>query len=235
MRKHLSVLMLYVRSTLYKFLLLMLAMAAVQGVLFALAFRRAEGLFELNTIMHQVRPDIVSAACFLLLCALLCLTGCEFGSKSGYTLSRLRISRQMIFLWQSIVNASFIFMLWAAQVGIALTFCGIYTIYYPQEQAAMLVFYSNSFLHNLLPLSETGVLVRNIALLCAIAVSSACFPVRMRRGEKPAAAIAVALICVVFFVRPMGSFIGNAMLSMVTLAISAYAAHAVCSREASDE
>ena len=235
MRKHLSVLMLYVRSNLYKFMLLVFVMAAVQTMLFLLAFRRAKDLFGLNTIMSGTRPGIVFAACFLLLCALLCMMGCDFGSKSGYTLSRLRISSQMVFLWQIVGNASFIFLFWAAQVSIALTFCSIYTIHYPQEQVAMLVFYSNGFLHSLLPLAETVVLVRNVALLIALAVTFACFPARMRRGERPVAAIAVVLICVVFFVRDIGSFAANAMLSIITLAIAAHAAHAICKKEAGDE
>ena len=235
MKKHLSVLMLFVRSTLYKFLLLVFVMAAVQTVFFTLAFRRAEGLFRLNTIFLGTRPGIVFAVCFLLLFALLCLTGCDFGSKSGYTFSMLRISPHMVFLWQSVGNLGFIFLLWAAQVCITLTFCSIFTIHYPQEQAAMLVFYSNDFLHNLLPLEETGILVRNIALLIALAVTSACFPVRMRRGERPVAAIVVVLISVVFFVRDKGSFMANAMMSIITLAIAAYAAHAVFKKEAGDE
>ena len=235
MKKHLSVLMLFVRSTLYRFLLLVLAMAAVQAVLFALAFRGGMGVFGLYTIIEETRPGIVFAVCFLLLCAMLCLTGCEFGSKSGYTLSRLRISRQMEFLWRCVGNAGFIFLFWAAQAGITLTFCGIFMIHYPQGQATMLVFYANDFLHNLLPLAETGILARNIALLIALAVTTACFPIRMRRGKMPAAAIAVALICVVFFVRDKGSFTGNAMLSIVTLSIAAYAAYAVCRKEAAYE
>ena len=235
MRKHLSVLMLYVRSTLYKFLLLVLVMSAVQAVLFVLALRRANNLFGLNAIMSETRPGIIFAACFLLLCAQLCLTGCDFGSKMGYTLSRLRISRQMVFLWQSISNAGFIFLLWAAQVGISLTFCGVYATHHPQEQAAMLVFYSNDFLHSILPLEETIILVRNVALLVALAVTTACFPARMRRGERPVAAFAVALICVVFFVLDKGSFTANAMIFVITLAIAAFAAHAVCKKETGDE
>ena len=99
----------------------------------------------------------------------------------------------------------------------------------------MLVFYHNSFLHNLFPLAEAGILARNIALLVALAVTSACFPARMRRGERPVAVIAVALICVVFFVRDKGSYTSNAIMSIATLAIAAYAAYAVCMKEASDE
>ena len=235
MSKHMSVLMLYVRSTLYKFLLLVLAMATVQTVFFTLAFRTGEGLFGLNTIISWTRLGLSFAVFFLLLCAQLCLTGCEFGSKSGYTLYRLRISRRMVFLWQSISNAGFIFLLWAAQVGIALAFCSIYTAHYPQEQATMLVFYSNGFLHSLLPLAETSIMVRNIALFFALALTSACFPVRMRRGEKPAAAIAVALICIVFFVRDKGSSMADAIISAAALSIAAYAAYAVCKKEVSDE
>ena len=235
MSKHLSVLMLYVRSTLYRFLLLVLAMAAVQTVFFALAFRGAEGYIGLNTIIEGTHPDIVFAACFLLLCVLLCLPGCDFWSKSGYTISRLRISHRMVFLWQSVGNAGFIFLLWAAQVCIVMVFCGIYVGRYPQEQAAMLLFYSNDFLYNLLPLAETIVLVRNIALLFALAVTTACFPVRMRRGERPVAVFAVAFTCIGFFVRDKGSFIDNSMMSAATLGIAAYAAHAVCKKEVGDE
>ena len=233
MKKHLSVLMLYVRSTLYKFLLLILIMAVVQGVFFALAYRGADGVFALNTILRGSRLGIIFAVCFLALCALLCLNGCEFGSRQGYTLSRLLISGKMTFFWQSVSNAGFVFLFWAAQVGITLAFCAFYTAHYPQQQAAMLSFYSNDFLHNLLPLEETSILIRNVALLAALAVTSASFPVRMRRGERAPAFIAVALICIIFFVRGIGNSQNNVMISILVIAISSYAAYGVC-KEAGD-
>ena len=233
MKKHLSVLMLYVRSTLYKFLLLILIMAALQGVFFALAFRGADGVFALNTILRGSRLGMIFTVCFLALCALLCLNGCEFGSRQGYTLSRLRISGKMTFFWQSVSNAGFVFLFWAAQVGITLMFCAVYTAHYPQQQAAMLSFYSNDILHNLFPLEETGILIRNAALLAALAVASASFPVRMRRGERPTSVVAVALICVVFFVRGIGNSITNVLISVLVIAISSHAAYGVC-KEAGD-
>ena len=234
MKKHLSVLMLYVRSTIYKFLLLMLAMAVAQSLLFMRAFLKADGFFGLNTIMGAARPGITFAACFLLLCALLCLTCCEFGSKQGYTLSRLRISQRMVFLWQAVANVGFVLLFWAAQIGIALAFCSFYAAYYPQGQAAMLVFYSNSFLHGLLPLEDTGLLIRNIVWLAGLAVASASFPVRMRRGEKPVAAIADALLCVLFFVREINSTTVNVLLSMAIIAISSYSVYGA-HKEGADE
>ena len=225
MRQHVSVLMLFVRSTLYKLLLIVFVMAAAESVLFALALRSAEGYFGLDTILRASRPQSVCAVCFLLLCALMCLTGCEFGSKQGYTLARLRISHKMIFFWQIVNNAGLLLLFWAAQVGIVLAFCGVYTAQYPQPQAAVLVFYANGFLHSLLPLAETGRLICNMILLASLAVTSACFPVRMRRGEKPMAFFAVMLLCVPLFIRETGSVGADVTLSIIAIGLSAFAAY----------
>ncbi|MCD7948414.1 MAG: hypothetical protein LUG13_09070 [Oscillospiraceae bacterium] len=221
MRKHVSVLMLFARRTLYPFILLVLAMAVVEGVLFTIAFRSAESSLGLDTILYASHPGIVFAVCFLLLCVLLCLTGCDFGSKQDYTLSRLRISNDMTIFWQIVHNAGLLFLLWAMQVGILLVLCGVYTAQSGQLQAAVLVFYDNSFLHSLLPLAENAHLICNLILLAALAVGTACFPARQRRGEKPVAIFIMVILCVLFFNREMGSSESASVIGKVDFFLSA--------------
>ena len=227
MRKHLSVLMLFTRSTLYRFLWIIFAMAAAQSVLFVFAFRSARGFFGLNTILGESRLQIVCAGCFLLLCALLCLTGSELGSKQRYTLSRLSISRKMVFVWQAVNNATLLLLFWAAQIIIIFVFCNIYMARYQQPQAAMLVFYSSDFLHGLLPLGETGRLISVLVLLIALSLTSACVPARMRRGKNPVAFLAIALLCVLFFNRAKGSVVADFVLSILMITISVFTVHGV--------
>ncbi len=196
-------------------------MAVAESVLFTLAFRSAESSLGLDTILYISHPGIVFAVCSLLLCALLCLTGCDFGGKQEYTLSRLRISNGMAFFWQIVNNAGLLFLIWAAQVGIILVFCSIYAAQYGQPQMTVLVFYDNSFLHSLLPLAETNHLICNFILLAALAVGTACFPARQRRGERPVAIFIMVILCVLFFNREMGSAESTAAIGTVDFFLSA--------------
>ena len=236
MKRHLSVLMLFTRSTLYRSLLIILAMAALDGLLLFLAFRNADefmGFVGLDEIIAAAHLGAVFAICFLLLCALLCLTGCEFGSKQGYTLSRLRVSHRAVIFWQIINNVGHFFIFWAAQTGTILAFCGFYNAQYQQPQATMLVFYQNNFLHSLLPLAEWNRFIRNVILLIALAVTAACFPVRMRAGKKPIAMLLIIYFCIQLFSPDIGLG-ADVMLIVFSVIITFAAARGIC-MEADDE
>ena len=235
-KKHLSVLMLFTRSTLNKFLLIVFVMTAAQSALFAFTFQSlsGSGRFGLDTLLDAVSPQVICAVCFLMLCALMCLTGCEFGSKQSYTLSRLRISEKKVFLWQAVNNAGLLLLFLAAQISIIFVFCGIYTAHYPQPQAAVLVFYANDFLHNLFPLAETSRHFFNVILLLSLAITSACFPARLRRGEKPVSFFVVVLIGVLSFTRSKGNIGLDVWLSIVNILFSIVSTLNVW-KEASDE
>ena len=215
MKKHISVLMLFVRSSMYRFLLIIFIMAAVQTVFFTISFRNAEGLFGLDTILSASYLGISFAVSFLALYAQLCLTGCEFGGKHSYTLSRLRVSQKAILIWRAVCNAGFLIMFWAVQIGIVLALGGFYTARYPQPQAVMLVFYQNNILHNLLPLADWSRLVLNIGWLALLAVMAADFPIRIRKGGKLVPIVIVILI--LSFMARILSPVANLLLAAATL------------------
>ena len=240
MKRHLSVLMLFTRSTLYKFLLIILAMAAVQGCFFTLAFRNARSAMErghfigLDEILAGCHFIDICSICFILLCIALCLTGCEFGSRQGYTLSRLRVSRRAVIFWQIVNNLGYLVLFLAAQIGIVLLLCGFYVTQYKQPQVIMLVFYKNNFLHNLLPLAEWSRFVYNIVLLIAVAAASACFPVRLRDGKKPYAIFVAIVFCIQSFSVGIGALGYNIVCTFFLALVTFLAVNGVW-KETDDE
>ena len=91
MKRHFSVLMLFVRSTIYKAAALALLSGAVEAALFAFAaWRLRGGPPGLETVFAASFVPLGSALFFLLLCALLCFTGCDaLGSRPAVSYTHL--------------------------------------------------------------------------------------------------------------------------------------------------
>lgn len=242
MREHLSVLMLMARSTIYKVLGIFFLMAAAEGGLFYLALNRAvateapgagslemEGpqmnITGMEQVFQQSRIIWIFALTFLLITALLCLTGTEFGGKQGYTLRRLSIPERTIFLWQAFYNTCCFFLLWAVQLFIVLALCKLYAEKMDPvavtQQTVFLAFYRNSFLHSLLPLAEISRYARNVLLVLGLGISSAYFPFRQRRGETGVQVIILTAIALIFFSRSMGSLGGDIFVIVLSLWVTA--------------
>ena len=99
MKKHISVFMLMARSTIYKIVSLFAILAMIEGALFwktlnneLVLYGDGQGLKGLETIIAESGVPFACIAGLLLTALFLSLTGCEFGSKQGYTLGRLSIS-----------------------------------------------------------------------------------------------------------------------------------------------
>ena len=230
MRKHLSVLMLIARSTIYKILALFLLIASTEYFLFRLSLKSALnaanaglGMATLESVISDSRIDWAFAVCLVIMAVLLCMTGCEFGSKQGYTLRRLSISERSVFMWQCIYNILCFFMLWAVQTMIAYTLCKLYLAKVDpgltSVQTVFLAFYRNDFLHSILPLSEVSRWIRNILLFMCLGIGAAHFPFMQRRGKVGVTIIAMTALSLVFFSRGIGiGSLGNDFL-VISLSI----------------
>lgn len=225
MKRHLSIWMLMARSTIYKVLGLFLALTAVDGTLFALALRRGASEYGLEQVLTEWPFPIAFGACLLLLMVVLCLNGCEFSAKQGYTLRRLRVSQRELFLWQAVHNVVCCFLLLAVQTLIVLALCWVYVARYPDMvngQTVFLAFYRVPFLHSLLPLADAWRYVRNAVLCVALGVCAAAFPVQQRQGKRGIAVVILTISTVAFFCQSMagGDFgmIGAAVV-VVTVAL----------------
>ena len=210
MKKYTSVFGLFARSSIYKILLIIAAMATVQTSLFLTAFNKqmtayesGVGLPALEQVLDYSDFYLIFIVGFVAISVLLCLTGTSFSSKTGYTLDRLSVSERAVFFCQAIYNLLVFIILWTAELAL----CFGLSIYFiknaPAEavsnQTIFLAFYRDSFLHTLLPLSEVLLWIRNIFLLIALTIATAEYPYKQRRKKLGLSAMAMIIFTVVFF------------------------------------
>ena len=225
MKQHFSVLMLFLRSSLYKALLLFAAMGAVEAFGFWRAVTQdSADVVGLEETFASARTALVFFLAFLYLCQLLAKVGCEFTSKQSYTLRRLSISHTAVFLWQAVANCLILLLFLGVQTLFVLLMCRWYlAVADPARVSAQTVFlacYRNDFLHALLPLEHYILYLRNALLVLAMGTELACCPVHQRRGGIPVGVAIVAGIFLLSFQCRYSSGSAARVLLMAALAVA---------------
>lgn len=245
MKKHISVVLLFARSTVFPMLILLAAMAAGELALFRhsldIQLRAAAAGVEMDSlevIIDYSNITLIFGLAFLLLTMLLCLPGCRFGSRTDYTFGRLSLNERAIYWWQAGYNAACYAILWAVQLGVVLACCALYTASAPERvytgQTVFLAFYRSPLLHALLPLDEILLWLRNLGFLAGLALSTARVPVCVRQGKIPAAVIPMTLT-MFFFPRAVGDYAFDALILWPTVAVIAGVLWAVLQKEDDNE
>ncbi len=229
MKKYTSVLMLHIRSTIYKILPVFLVMGSIEFLLFYRILERLSNPVYREDKYYQGFSYYVTAsripflflAAFLLITLILTLHGFEFKEKNSYTLRRLRISEKKIFFLQGIFGTLIYFLLFAVQIFLIFLFAGLYFHIASADtysaQTLFLSFYKNDFLHSLLPLEETFRVFRNLWGILALGFSSAYQSYCQRRGKKSFLIIPVAFIGILTFQTSLGSQYGEYTMIAVSL------------------
>lgn len=218
MKKNLSVLGLFARSTFYPFLCLMGLLTLTDVGVFAWNARK---WVLLERTLSRSHLQIPFAVVFLLLVVCLCLTGCEFSGKQGYTLRRLGVTEYRVFLWQSVYNCACFLLLWAWQTVVVYILCRLHTNFAPEEaknsQTLMLAFYRTDFLHNLLPLRDVSRWIRNVFLVVLLGFGCAYFPLKQRKGSFPILPVLAVLLSVFAFTYGVSTFTVNLVVMLIGL------------------
>ena len=219
MKKYLSIFELFTRSTIYKIMVILLAMGVSQVALFYRAMAEwipleeyhlefeAIDYYSLEWMVDRSKSAEIMAVAFILLTVVLCLNGCNFGSKSSYTLQRLQVTEKKIFLLQSLYNSLCYVLLLGAQVAVFLIQSKLYidnagTV---TNQSVFLAFYRQDFMHSVLPLEGIVRWICNIVIVLCCGVSAAVFTYLQRRG-KLAWSLLVVVACVILgFVQGLES------------------------------
>lgn len=187
--KEISLWALLARGSIYKIVMVLSVMAAAEIALFYGSLRWkmesgriADALFE-TIFDSDFKIWFFGGSSFLFMAAF-CLVAfllhrCETinsGSIFYYTFDRLRVTRQHLFLVETAYNFLCLTLVFAVQTWTVLAMCRIYADRVPTElaspQMVFLAFYRIPFLHNLLPLAETGKWVRNLLLLFAVSMGA---------------------------------------------------------------
>lgn len=174
MKQHLSVLLLFIRSSFLRVLAVCVLMTAAETGLFyytqnKLLTQQEEGMLRVLTadiIVEEAKLLYVFLVAVLLVLLLLLRGGRQGNSHLEYTLHRLRITSGSVYLWQTFYNSCCLLLLWSVQAVVAFLLCsrflqtadaGIVT-----GQSLFLAFYRSPFLNAVLPLEYVIGWVRNV-------------------------------------------------------------------------
>lgn len=184
---------------------------------------------SLETVWSSGRMAIPFGVAAVVTAAVLMAFGSEGNVKVSYTFRRLSVSEKSVFVWQALYNTLCFFLLWAAEILIALALCRWYTAQvvsgYVNRQTVFLAFARNEFLRELLPLADTARWVRNGVLCLTLGTVAAWDTYAQRRSGKIHAAIVCALgvAAVAFLNSDVGItvpiLVGSAGVFMILIAL----------------
>jgi len=212
MKRHLSILMLFVRGTLYRVLPVMALMAGVEVFLFSRelsVYLDAEGMAEsvgrysLSMLIEDADFIRIFMVAFALITLLLCLFGCDFNGKLDYTLQRLQISPMKIFLWQAGYNAAVYALLWMVQVytlfGCSLFYMKAAPQTWVTNQSLFLEVHRSTFWFSMFPMGSGLLWVCLVLLFLCLGIVTARVPHCQRRRKPPVAFLLMMVIMLNIF------------------------------------
>ncbi len=211
MKQHLSVLMLIVRSSIYKVITVLAVMAAAQAGVFGYVLHSSlqSGNHHLESMVSASGCAWIFAAAFLVITYMISRTGCKSGSQPGYTIQRLGISERSFFIWQAIYNAAVYVLLLATELLLLIALAHHWQSQANQDligaQSIFLAFYRNDFMHCICPLDDIWLWIRNGILAIAMGMAAAQYPFRQRRGKTLQVVVTMTAATLAFFVRGLGA------------------------------
>lgn len=201
MRKHLSVWMTAARGIAGPLALILLVMAATEGVLLWSAYPdyEATSLYFLLSDCPLVWPF---RAALVLLAAACCLHGSGLGGSAvGNTLGRLRVSELTAFLLWGLCYAMAFVILWTVQAGILLGAGWYFTAHAAPSaasaQTVLLASWQVPFFHAVLPLDQWTGYVRMACLSLGLGTGCAAWSFWRRRTANGYAAPFLVILWVV--------------------------------------
>lgn len=233
MNRYLSTVGLYARSNLYKILLITLVTALLAGVLvyryptpqeitkYYYDFDGNPVPYTYNTpylddVIGLSRAPVVCAVGFTAIVAVMCLTGCGYGVKTDYTVRRLRVREKTACLLWAGYHAALLLFFWAVLAltlyGVLLHSQGKVPEWYGQvgSQTMMMLCYTDTFLHHLMPLQDPAMWGLSISSVLAVSFTTVLFSYRQRHGSfSPLLLLALG--------GTIGSFFCGLMLSAAYL------------------
>lgn len=235
MKKYLSVFMLMVRSSIYRLMLLMLgAIAAFAALFMLLGVPDTQGLEAAVSNSHF---GIAAAVVLALWTLELCLSCCDLGAKSSYTLSRLNISSKKVFFVKLAHDLLSYILLWAFLITLCYGICLLYSVAVRplSSQEIMLCFYRDGLFHALLPMRD-GIGWLKLALtLIALAVCSAASPMNRKNHVNILPSAVCVAIQLFMFDGGIGDLGTAFIFSLVCVGVAAFTLMDVLGEEDGDE
>lgn len=234
MRKYFSVFYLTSRQSFYKIIALMCISGIVQYIFFqkeldALSsFNRSNltGYRDLERVTSLSAINVIYAATVVAVLVLLTITGTAFGSKCNYTIKRLSVSEKAYFYIQSIYNIIVLVFLLGFEILLTFVFSNMYIAVankdFISNQSIFLAYYRNDFLHSLLPLADTLIIIRNALQIFALSLAASFLSYKQRRGKKSVAVIFLTVFSIIWNSGEIGGSLSVMLTYFICAAITAF-------------
>ena len=241
MKKHSSVFGFYIRSSIYRVLLILLLMVlAVTGVFMFVFHGELTNYYELlgqvvqgnAEVAYLARPEklfdnrlilVILELANIAVTIMLVLPGCEFKAKTTYTIKRLQVSERACFFWQVLCSLMTYLLVYAVQLAVIIGLSQYYINHVPEElvgnQSVFLMFYRSELLHSLLPLADIRIWIRNMFLLFGFSFAVAGYSYQQRRKKQPMALYWMITSSTFFFRQEIAGFSNVMLLSLVALMV----------------
>lgn len=209
MKRYISVFEMITRSSIYKVVLILLLMTGAEIGLFLHSMEKHvldDEYYALEMIVEYSNMVWALLIAFLLITAVITLTGCNIGSNQNYTLRRLRISENKVFFLQVLYNILCYVLLWATQWAVL---WGCSLIYMEKavdvnNQTMFLAFYRNDLMHSILPLEDVWGWILLICIICGCSIAAAGFAQQQRNGKIGWELFLILAVTIITFPRALG-------------------------------
>ncbi|MCM1189912.1 MAG: hypothetical protein NC541_11530 [bacterium] len=190
-----GMLALLARTSIYKILAVLAAMAAVQAGFFYGRIKDMSAPPVFEGVWMETGGAYVFYVAFCAVFGILLWTQGEHGGRSRYTLLRLPLTWRQILFLRIFYNLLCFLLLFAVQIwmifGLEKFFSAVAGPEYVTGQTVFLAFYRIPLLHNILPMAETGKWIRNLLMLLAFSLEAAAG--HRRRGYMPAVMLVIVM------------------------------------------
>lgn len=223
--KHKTLFLLFLRHTVWKVLLILLASAAVQAALFwFLMPDPALHSLDLCLGVLETRLWWVVLVTFALIVGLLLTASTSRGKgRTDYLLDRLAIPPKGVILCQGLANTLVVALFWMAEALILLGLCGLYGAKggWLGPQTLFLVTWQSDLLHAFLPMEEASRWVCDLIWWVGTGLTAAAGSAQLRRKGKAIGVFFLIGCSAAVFRSPMGNLALDVVYSLIAISVTA--------------
>ena len=211
---------------------ILLPMWAIGMLLQVGLFLWNQDIGRLDLIVEESRINLVFSIMLILTVGVLSILGRDKSGQVGYTLSRLSVSQRKIHcIWAGCYALCF-FLFWAMELVLMVGLCQWFVMANDGgSQAIFLSFYSNDFLHALLPMDEWSIWARNMMMMCCLGAIASYLSYSSRHGGRGVGIVTILYIIGIRFPIEIGGS-GTSYLQMTVMAVAMFVMYIIVMNEA---
>lgn len=195
MKKKLSILNLIARHSLGRVLLVLIALAAANVVVFLTQLNPE--YVSLYQEFDRMPMYLVCAVGFALMTLVLCFPMRDRGGRQNYFLYRLKLRPRTVFWNHALYNALCYGLFYMVQGLTLAALCAVVKLQHPDrftQQTIFITTYQSGLIHSFLPLGDWLLSLSNLVMIATLGICTAALPTRNRSGKLSVTTFVAAIL-----------------------------------------